>query len=99
MEEIFPTINHRIFILKDTNQCNYLMMLFVLKIYQPELFKDLDIFGLKTLLVQFYSEHLKDPFLKTKILNKFKNQQKKKESLLLKIIHPLIQLFIMKLIN
>ena len=88
-KKFFPPLTTEFSFLKDTNQCNYLMMLFVLKIYQPELFKDLDIFGLKTLLVQFYSEHLKDPFLKTKILNKFKNQQKKKESLLLKSNTPI----------
>ena len=77
--QYFPPLTTEFSFVHDSVECNYLMMLLILKIHQAELFKDLDIFGLKTLLVQFYSEHLKDEFLKSKIMSKWNQQNKKKE--------------------
>ena len=64
-------------------KCNYLIMTYILKLYQPELYNGITINQLKTLLIAFYKEYIIHNQKKMKIIQKWKKQHKKKEAKML----------------
>jgi hypothetical protein len=67
----------------DNVKCNYLIMTYILKLYQPELYQKITINHLKTLLIEFYKEYTNDTQKKKKIIQKWKKQHKKEQAKLL----------------
>ena len=67
----------------DDLKCNYLIMTYILKLYQPELYQKITINHLKTLLIEFYKEYTSHTQKKKKIIQKWKKQHKKEQAKLL----------------
>ena len=79
----FPKLTTEFEFRTKDHTCNYLFIITLLKLHQPELFGNINKFGVKTLLIEFYKEYIQDIYLKTIIIQKWKKQNKLEESKLL----------------
>ena len=82
--KVFPKMTTEFSFKLDSPKCNYLIVMYLLKLHNRELFSELNIYSIKLLLIKFYKKYIHNEGLRSKIASIWKQQYKLKEAELLK---------------
>jgi hypothetical protein len=76
-KKFFPKLTSRFTFSNNPIQCNYNLMMYILKSHNMNLFKNINAYTIKQLLIKYYSLYLVDEETRDKIFAKFVKEGKK----------------------